>query len=140
MSNKSKANLPGINATRSSFQYEFLMQEQPQQPRGSNVESTEMQVSPSNMVDQSTQTDISGPMTSEQYDISLHFGMLGLKQRVPTEKNLTAVPENQAGKNPFGDPLAKEENPNPPTVATRKGRKRKGSPSPCSPIAGVHTF
>ncbi|EDX02994.2 uncharacterized protein LOC6526069 [Drosophila yakuba] len=133
MSNKSKASLLGFNATRSSFDYEFLMQEQ---PRG----STEEQDLPSNMMDQSTQTELSAFMMSDQYDISLHFGMLGLKQRVPTEEDLTAVPEHQPGQNPYGDPFAKEENPIPPTVATRKGRKRKGSPNPCSPIAGVHTF
>ncbi|XP_043660289.1 uncharacterized protein LOC122624683 [Drosophila teissieri] len=52
MPNKSKASPPGSNQTRSSSPDEFLMQEQPHQPRGSNVESIKTQ----DMVDQSTQT------------------------------------------------------------------------------------
>ncbi|XP_043660316.1 uncharacterized protein LOC122624707 [Drosophila teissieri] len=58
MPNKSKASPAGSNETRSSSPDEFLMQEQPHQPRGSSVESIETEDSPSDMVDQSTQTQV----------------------------------------------------------------------------------
>ncbi|XP_043660347.1 uncharacterized protein LOC122624728 [Drosophila teissieri] len=61
MPNKSKASPAGSNESRSSSPDEFLMQEQPHQPRGSSVESIETQDSPSDMVDQSTQTQGSYP-------------------------------------------------------------------------------
>ncbi|XP_043660332.1 uncharacterized protein LOC122624717 [Drosophila teissieri] len=146
MPNKSKASPAGSNETRSSSPDEFLMQEQPHQPRGSSVESIETQDSPSDMVDQSTQTQGSYPalrsdaqfhgrvrellralnsilakklmratrnnpglFTSDQNDITLQLGMLGL--RTPPKEDLTGdqtgVPELQPEQNPDGEPLAK---------------------------------
>ncbi|EDX03000.1 uncharacterized protein LOC6526075 [Drosophila yakuba] len=54
MPNQSKASSPGIKETPSCSHHEFLMQEQPQQPRGSKVASTQTQDWPSDMVDQLT--------------------------------------------------------------------------------------
>ncbi|XP_039498494.1 uncharacterized protein LOC120456002 [Drosophila santomea] len=106
MPNQSKASPPGIKETPSSSHHEFLMQEQPQQPRGSKVASTQTQDwpfdmvdqltgaqdSPSNMVDQSTQTDLSELFKSGQDDTKLQLGMLGLRKRALPEEDLTGNP------------------------------------------------